>query len=78
MTGGTLFETGILRVTTGLAIVAGLVLTAMAIVTVISINGRSLIWAGLAPVPGDFELVEIGCAVAVFGFLPYCHLYRGH
>ena len=65
-------------VTTALAIVAGLVLAGMAILTVVSISGRSLIWAGLGPVPGDFELVEMGCAIAVFGFLPYCHLNRGH
>ncbi len=27
-------------------------------------------------VPGDFELTQIGVAVAVFCFLPYCQLYR--
>ncbi len=26
------------------------------------------------PVPGDFELTELGVAVAVFAFLPYCQL----
>ena len=26
------------------------------------------------PVPGDFEMVEIGVAVAAFTFLPYCQL----
>lgn len=26
------------------------------------------------PVPGDFELVEMGVAVAAFSFLPYCQL----
>ena len=66
------------RLTTLLAISAGIVLTAMAVLTVISITGRSLIWAGLGPIPGDFELVEMGAAIAVFGFLPYCHLRRGH
>jgi len=29
-------------------------------------------------VKGDFELVEIGAAVAVFCFLPWCQLNRGH
>jgi TRAP-type C4-dicarboxylate transport system permease small subunit len=33
---------------------------------------------GLGPVPGDFELVEAGTALAVFCFLPWCHLQRGH
>ncbi len=65
-------------ITTLLAVLAGLVLTAMALVTVVSITGRGLVWAGLTPIPGDFELVEMGCAIAVFGFLPYCHLNRGH
>jgi TRAP-type C4-dicarboxylate transport system permease small subunit len=26
------------------------------------------------PLPGDFELVEVGVAVAAFAFLPYCQL----
>lgn len=29
-------------------------------------------------VPGDFELVEAGAAFAVFAFLPWCQLNRGH
>lgn len=66
------------RVTTWLAVLAGVVLAAMALMTVISVTGRAFVWAGLGPIPGDFELVEMGCAVAVFGFLPYCHLNRGH
>ena len=39
--------------------------------------GRPCIFAttlSMNPVPGDFELVEIGCAVAVFAFLPYCQI----
>jgi TRAP-type C4-dicarboxylate transport system permease small subunit len=40
--------------------------------------GRALTFAGLGPVPGDFELVEAGTALAVFSFLPWCHLKRGH
>ena len=46
--------------------------------SVISIIGRALIPLGLAPVSGDFELVEAGTALAVFCFLPWCHLTRGH
>ncbi len=55
-----------------------LVLTAIALMSVISIIGRALTPLGLAPVPGDFELVEAGTALAVFCFLPWCHLTRGH
>jgi TRAP-type C4-dicarboxylate transport system permease small subunit len=29
-------------------------------------------------VPGDFELVQVGCGVAVAAFLPYCQLRRGN
>ena len=27
-----------------------------------------------APIPGDFEMVEVGVAVSAFAFLPYCQL----
>jgi TRAP-type C4-dicarboxylate transport system permease small subunit len=56
----------------------GLVLTAIALLSVASISGRALSGMGLAPVPGDFELVEAGTALAVFCFLPWAHLQRGH
>ncbi|MBA5764788.1 TRAP transporter small permease, partial [Vibrio sp. 404] len=42
----------------------GLVLVAIAVITVASIIGRALIRLGLGPITGDFELVEAGCAVA--------------
>jgi TRAP-type C4-dicarboxylate transport system permease small subunit len=61
-----------------LAILGGVVLVAITIITVFSITGRALIWAGLRPVPGDFELVEAGVGFAVFAFLPWCQLNRGH
>lgn len=57
------------------AIGGGLMLLAMALMTVASVIGRALF---SAPVPGDFELVEIGCAIAVFAFLPYCQLHHGN
>jgi TRAP-type C4-dicarboxylate transport system permease small subunit len=56
----------------------GLVLTLIALLSVASIAGRSLSGFGLGPVPGDFELVEAGTALAVFCFLPWAHLRRGH
>lgn len=61
-----------------LAWFGGVVLTALAAMSVFSIAGRALSFAGLGPVPGDFELVEAGAALAVFSFLPWCHLKRGH
>ncbi len=61
-----------------LAYFGGAVLAAIAIVTVISIIGRALLPFGLGPIKGDFEIVEIGCAIAVFSFLPLAQLHRAH
>jgi TRAP-type C4-dicarboxylate transport system permease small subunit len=54
------------------------VLVIIAVMSVASIVGRALSGLGLGPVPGDFELVEAGTALAVFCFLPWAHLKRGH
>ncbi len=62
----------------GLAIAGGLVLVALAVMAVVSITGRAFSKLGLGPVPGDFELIEAGCGVAVFAFLPWCQFRRGH
>lgn len=61
-----------------MALAGGVVLVAITVLTVASITGRSLIFLGLSPVPGDFELVESGTAFAVFAFLPWCQMQRGH
>lgn len=53
-------------------------LVLIATISVISITGRALTNLGLKPVPGDFELVEIGSALAIFCFLPWTHLRRAH
>jgi TRAP-type C4-dicarboxylate transport system permease small subunit len=59
--------------------VAGGVSLAFAIVvTVVSVVGRILIPVGLKPIPGDVELVQSSVMFAVFCFLPWCHLERGH
>ncbi|MEO1494851.1 MAG: TRAP transporter small permease [Pseudomonadota bacterium] len=39
---------------------------------------EALIASGIGPVNGDFELVEIGIAFAIFCFLPWCQLTGGH
>ena len=56
----------------------GAILIGIALTTVISIIGRSLMGLGLSPVKGDYEIVEMGCAVAVFAFMPWCQFKRGH
>ena len=33
---------------------------------------------GIGPITGDYELVELGLPVAIFLFLPWCHLTLGH
>jgi TRAP-type C4-dicarboxylate transport system permease small subunit len=61
-----------------LALAGGAALLAMTGLTVVSVTGRSLNVLGLGPVPGTYELVEAGAAFAVFCFLPWCQLQRGH
>lgn len=61
-----------------LAWFGGLLLALIAAMSVASIAGRALTTIGLGPVPGDFELVEAGTALAVFCFMPWAHLKRGH
>ena len=57
------------------AIGGGLVLAAMALMSVVSVVGRATFGK---PVVGDFELVQLGCAISVSMFLPYCQMIRGH
>jgi TRAP-type C4-dicarboxylate transport system permease small subunit len=63
------------RVSVVFAAVGGLSLLGIIVLTVASVVGRELFDS---PISGDFELVEIWCAVAVFSFLPYCQLVRGN
>jgi len=52
----------------------------------VSVIGRSLpqilgiLGLRLTPrsIPGDIEIVQLGCAVAIFSFLPYCQLMRSN
>jgi len=56
-------------------LVGGILMAALTVMTVVSVLGRDLF---SVPIPGDFELVTMGTAIAVFLFLPYCHLQRGN
>ncbi len=53
----------------------GCVLIAMLGLSVISVVGRKFFDS---PVQGDFELVQLGCAVCVACFLPWCQIEKGH
>ena len=55
----------------GLAIAGGLLLIGVMAMTVVSVVGR---YAFNAPIPGDYEITELVCGVAVFAFFPYCHM----
>ena len=68
------------QIARALAYFGGIVLISFAIMTVLSTIGRAFVGLqiGLGPIPGDFELVEAGTAVAVFCFLPWCQLNQGH
>ncbi|MDP2119715.1 MAG: TRAP transporter small permease [Hoeflea sp.] len=61
-----------------LAILGGLALVAVILVTVLSVSGRALLFLGFGPVRGDFELVELGTGFAVFAFLPWVQINRQH
>jgi len=60
------------------ALAGGVVLVVLVVLTSVSVSGRALAGLGFGPVAGDFELVEIGTAFAIFCFLPWCHLTGGH
>ncbi|MBO9421414.1 TRAP transporter small permease [Labrenzia sp. R4_2] len=45
------------------------------LLAVVAVNMMSIIGSMFGkPFPGDFELTEMGVAIAVFAFLPYCQL----
>ncbi|QCK87295.1 TRAP transporter small permease [Phreatobacter aquaticus] len=58
-----------------LAIFGGALMLVTAVMVTLSVGGR---WALRSAIPGDFELVQIATAVAVFSFLPLCQLGRGN
>ena len=61
--------------TSALALLGGLVLVLLVVMSVLSIFGRVLF---SAPIQGDYELAQMMSAMAVALFLPYCHLRRAH
>jgi len=57
------------------ALAGGFVIVALTLMSLASIVGRA---AFGTPLPGDYELVQLGCAVAVSAFLPFCQMRGGH
>jgi TRAP-type C4-dicarboxylate transport system permease small subunit len=58
-----------------MALLGGLVLVALALLTATSVLGRYFLGR---PITGDIELVAVLTAVAVSLFMPYCQLQKGH
>lgn len=63
------------RIAVVVAGIGGLALLLITGLTIASVIGREVF---STPIPGDFELVEIGCAIAVFAFFPYCQMVGGN
>lgn len=57
------------------ALLGGALLVVVVLMNVVSIVGGALF---NKPFPGDFEMTEVGIAVAAFAFLPYCQLKNAH
>lgn len=57
------------------AAAGGVVLIGITIMSALSITGRTLF---SKPITGDFELVQLACAVCVAAFLPYAQLQRSN
>jgi len=57
------------------ALFGGVVVVAMTVMTLVSIAGRALF---SMPLQGDYELIQLGTAVAVAAFLPLTQLRGGH
>jgi TRAP-type C4-dicarboxylate transport system permease small subunit len=53
------------------ALFGGTVLVGLTLMICTSIALRA---SGFNPIQGDFELLQVGLAIAVGGFLPWCHL----
>lgn len=53
----------------------GIILLAVVLVTTASVAGRYLF---SAPIPGDYEITEFGCGVAILLFFPFCEMTHGN
>lgn len=65
------------RISERIALLGGLVLIAAALMVTASVAIRSNLVGGRG-VPGDFELVQMGTALAAFSFLALCQARRGN
>lgn len=66
---------GLIWLSRQMALTGGLIMLALATMSVVSITGRALFHMAI---PGDYELIEAGLGIAVFLFLPECYRHKGH
>ena len=69
------FINGVQKLCVVFAVLGGLLLLAIALMTVVSIVGRFFI---NTPVHGDFEYTKQGMGIVVASFIPYCILNGGN
>ncbi|MDO5630406.1 MAG: TRAP transporter small permease subunit [Paracoccus sp. (in: a-proteobacteria)] len=71
------------------ALTGGAILLALVAVTCVSVLARAGLtvstmadlpawFSRLRPIRGDYELIELGSAIAICAFLPWCHLAAAH
>ncbi len=58
-----------------MAVAGGFVILAAALICTVSVVRR---WLWGQPVPGDFELISLGCGIGAFSFLVYGTLARSN
>ena len=68
-------SSGLNHLSIALAYCGGVVVALIGVMSAVSIIGRTFMGR---PIVGDFELVEIGTAIAGSLFLPYCQVTYGH
>lgn len=68
------WERGAGWLASALVVFGGACLVLACLLTGVSVVGSVTV----RPLPGEIELVEALCGLAVFAFLPYCQLKRGH
>lgn len=65
------FGARLFAISEGLAVFGGISLLIITVFTVVSVVGRT----GFdLPILGDQEIVELGCAISIFAFMPYCQM----
>lgn len=65
------FGARLFSISEGLAVLGGISLLVITVFTVVSVVGRT---AFDMPVLGDQEIVQLGAAIAIFAFMPYCQM----